>query len=83
MVFDGEPSNGLPLLEECTWSRMTLTFDLLTSELIGSSVPKRTKVVIWRNSHKRLMRYRVNKLLVCDHGRTHGQPQNRMHLAQF
>jgi len=24
------------------------------------------------------MRYRVNKCVVCDHGRTHGQLENRM-----
>jgi len=62
-----------------------LTFDLLTLKSNQSiSVPNCTEVVnLMKNSHERLIRHRVNNLVLYDLGRTdaplsHGQPENRI-----
>jgi len=59
---------------------VTLTADLLTSNIISSSLCQ-TEL-----KHKRFIRYCVDKLSVCYHGCTYGQvgqPKNRMPLALF
>jgi len=57
---------------------VTLTFDLLISNVIRSSLsPTAQRLYIGENSHKRFL---LTILLMCDHVRTisHGQPENNV-----